>query len=314
MGKRIIYIGVSALHSYSLLYVWLDLPIWIAVAVALFVSFSTLRLVSASLPMLVGQLLLAASYVLLEPSVGYLFILLAAVVFFVYGTKGERELKTIRLVTVETTAQQQQFNEVFQAVRKERHDYLKHIAALQFMLENDDTAEAKRYLATVVNSYEETNLSIKGERGAIAAVLHEASKQARAQGIALNYRFDVPCSQLPLTDQQLVSLLGNIVENAIHAANQWQQAYGTQAFVDIELMKRSGLFILQCTNSTLPLSNTIADGLFEREDLTTKDGHDGLGTMIIADIVKHCNGHLDFIHDKETFTLKLKFPALMGLS
>jgi len=314
MGKRIIYVGISALHSYSLWYAWLDLPSWIALVVALLVSFSTFRLIETSMLILVGQLLLAGSYLLLEPSGGYLFIVLAAVVFFAYGTKCERELKSIRLVTVETKAQQQQFNEVFQAVRKERHDYLKHIAALQFMLENDDMAEAKRYLATVVNGYEETNLSIKGERGAVAAVLHEASKQARVQGIALNYRFDVPCSQLPLTDQQLVSLIGNILENAIHAAGQWQRQYGTQAFVDMELMKRSGLFILQCTNSTLPLPNQIADGLFEREGLTTKDGHDGLGTTIIADVVKQCNGHLDFTYDKETFALKLKFPALTGLS
>ena len=314
MGKRIIYVGISVLHSYSLLYEWLDLPIWLAVAVALVVSISTFRLVEASMLMLGGQLLLAASYLLLEPSVGYSFIVLAAVVFFVYGTKGERELKALRLITVETKAQQQQFNEVFQVVRKERHDYLKHIAALQFMLENDDMVEAKRYVATIVNSYEETNLSIKGERGAVAAVLHEASKKARAQGIALNYRFDVPCSQLPLTDQQLVSLIGNMLENAIHAASHWQQAYGTQAFVDMELMKRSGLFILQCTNSTLPLPNNIADGLFERAGLTTKDGHDGLGTTIIADIVKRGNGHLDFTYEKEMFTLKLKFPALTGLS
>lgn len=314
MGKRIIYIGICLLHSYSLMHVWLDLPIWLAVTAALFVSFSTLRLIEAPVLIIVGQLLLAVSYLLLEPSVGYLFIVLVAVVLFAYGTKCERELRLIRLMKLETEAQQQQFNEVFQAVKKERHDYLKHIAALQFMLENDDMAEANRYLATVVNSYEETNLSIKGERGAVAAVLHEASKQARAQGIALNYRFDVPCSQLSLTDQQLVSLIGNILENAIHAANQWQRQYGTQAFVDMELMKRSGLFILQCSNSTLPLPNQIADALFEREGSTTKDGHDGLGTMIIADIVKQCNGHLDFIYEKETFTLKLKFPALTGLS
>ena len=314
MGKRLIYLGISALHSYSILYVWLDLPVWIAVATAVIVSFSTFRLIETSMLMLGGQLLLATSYLLLEPSGGYFFIVISAVVFLVYSTKGERELKAIRLVTVETKAQQQQFNEMFQSVRKERHDYLKHIAALQFMLENDDMAEAKRYLATVVDSYEATNLSIKGERGAVAAVLHEASKQARVQGIALNYRFNVPCSQLPLTDQQVVSLVGNVLENAIQAASEWQREYRTQAFVEMELMKRGGLFILQCTNSTLPLPSDIADWLFEREGLTTKDGHDGLGTMIIAGIVKQCHGHLDFVYEKETFTLKLKFPALTGLS
>ena len=304
---------ISMLHSYSILYEWLHLPIWMAVAVWL-LGYKLWQVKDVSGLALWGQVFLTASYLLLEPSFGYVLVMLAAGAFLLYTIKAERKLQIMNLASMETEAQQQQFNEVFQTVRKERHDYLKHIAALQFMLENNEIAQTKRYLAGIVDDYEETNLSIKGERGAVAAVLHQAFQRARFQNIAVNYQFEVPCSQLPLSDKQLVSLIGNILENSIQAASEWQCTYGTQAFVDVELIKRSGLFILQCTNSTPPLPSSLVDGLFEKAGLTTKGGHDSLGTAIIAEIVKQGNGHLDFVYEKEIFTLKLKFPAFTGLA
>ena len=78
----------------------------------------------------------------------------------------------IRTVEPNMDEQLQQFNETFQTVRKERHDYLKHVAAIHHFLEQRDYKNAKSYMADILDKYEETNLSIKGEQGAIASVLH----------------------------------------------------------------------------------------------------------------------------------------------
>ncbi|AWI11624.1 GHKL domain-containing protein [Caldifermentibacillus hisashii] len=44
---------------------------------------------------------------------------------------------------------------------------------------------------------------------------------------------------------------------------------------------------------------------------TTKGaGHEGLGTKLIQDIVKNHDDFLDFIHKDETFTVKIKIPAI----
>lgn len=56
--------------------------------------------------------------------------------------------------------------------------------------------EAKSYMTNIFDSYEETNLSIKGEQGAVASVLHTNYKRARTENIAINYRLDVPVSQI----------------------------------------------------------------------------------------------------------------------
>ncbi|WP_234410400.1 hypothetical protein [Caldalkalibacillus mannanilyticus] len=73
-------------------------------------------------------------------------------------------------------------NETFRMVRSERHDFLKHVSALHFMLEDGRSIEAKKYLDALVDNYEETNFSIKGERGAVAGVLHQTYKRAKHWG------------------------------------------------------------------------------------------------------------------------------------
>src|SRR5690625_8016112 len=113
-------------------------------------------------------------------------------------------------------------NESFRIVRAEHHDSLKHISSLHYMLENRNETEAKSYLNVLVDGYEETNLSIKGERGTVAAILQQMYKRAKNLGIEIVHDLDVPLSLLSLTDQELTSLLGNLLANSIESCEEWQ--------------------------------------------------------------------------------------------
>lgn len=205
----------------------------------------------------------------------------------------------------------EQMNETFLVVRKERHDYLKHISAIHYMLEKENYEEAKSYLDELVEGYKETNLSIQGERGTIAGVLHHHYRLGKEKGMDVIYDLETPVSSLPLPDRDLIPLIGNMLENALEASEEWQIAKGRQAQITFQLYKRSGLFILNCKNATLPLPNEVVDSLYTKKAKTTKSGHhEGLGTGIIAEIVNKYNGHLDFIYKDETFTLHIKIPAI----
>ncbi|THE12798.1 GHKL domain-containing protein [Bacillus timonensis] len=207
--------------------------------------------------------------------------------------------------------QRAQFNETFRVVRSERHDFLKHVSAIHFMLETNKNVEAKQYLDELVEGYKETNLSIKGERGVVAGILHQMYRKASALHIEVVYDFDVPLSTLPLSDQQIVTLIGNLLSNSIDACEEWQNKYNKQAFLTLQFYKRSGLFILQCKNSSLPIPTHVLDQLFVSYGKTTKgDGHKGLGTKLIQDVVHEANGFLDFVHKDEEFNIKIKIPAL----
>ncbi|CAG9606925.1 sensor histidine kinase [Pseudoneobacillus rhizosphaerae] len=211
----------------------------------------------------------------------------------------------------EHDAQLEQINETFRVVRSERHDFLKHISAIHFMLDNNKPNDAKHYLDELVESYEETNLSIKGESGVVASVLHQAYLRARKSGIEVIYDLDLPLSTLPLSDQKIVTLIGNLLSNSLDACEEWQVLRRKPSTVIVEFYKRSGLYILLCKNNSLPIPVKIVDELFSSYGKTTKGGaHEGLGTKIIKDIVEEHQGFLDFVHKGEEFEVKIKVPAI----
>lgn len=240
-------------------------------------------------------------------SVGLVLFVGIEVVRLVGAERGARLTRTVQ----QQEEQLANLNETFRIVRSERHDFLKHVSALHFMLEHDRADEAKRYLDYMVGSYEETNFSIKGERGSVASVLHQAYQRGKASGVELVYDLDIPLSTIPISDQDMVALIGNLLSNALEACEEWQRDRKQQAVLTVQMYKRSGLYLLSCKNDSLPIPTPILDELFTSYGKTTKGGaHEGLGTKIIKDIVEKYHGFLDFVHKKEEFEVKIKIPAI----
>lgn len=257
------------------------------------------------------QLLLVLIYVTVEPSWVYFI-----PIFIFIGIEGIRLFWSKQIMSLSKNLkyfeeQSIHFNEMFRLVRSERHDFLKHVSAIHFLLENGKSKEAKTYLDDLVDGYEETNLSIKGERGIVAGVLHQMYRKGKASGISVVYDFDLPLSTLPFSDQHMVTLLGNLLSNSIDACEEWQEKQKKQPFITLQFYKRSGLYLLICKNNSLPISTSILDGLFQIYGKTTKKGeHEGLGTKLIHDIVKVNKGFLDFVYKDQEFTVKIKIPAI----
>ncbi|WP_166805777.1 sensor histidine kinase [Jeotgalibacillus sp. R-1-5s-1] len=207
--------------------------------------------------------------------------------------------------------QREQMNETFQIVRQERHDFLKHVSAMQIMLENNQFEETKDYFHTLVQDYEKTNLSIKGERGATAGILHQMRHKGEKTGVNVIYDFEQPLSSMPVPDTDMVKLIGNLLSNAIDASIEWSKEKQQPAFLTLQFQKRAGLYILTCTNQSLPIPTDVLDNLYVKSGITTKSGaHEGLGTKIIKETVALHSGHLDFTYKNEEFTVKIKVPAI----
>lgn len=312
-------LGSAYLQRLTLLLPW-KIPIYlpfllVAVAVYFFYKKSSLSISTLGVKwntLLFGlQLLLVVIVATLRPSWIDLipFIIFIGIEYIRLG--GSRKLASLTQDNKLYKEQADQFNETFRVVRSERHDFLKHIAAIHFMLENGEYDEAKSYLDELVDGYEETNLSIKGERGTVASVLHQNYRRAKANGIAVVYDFDLPLSTLSLPDTDMVKLLGNLLANSLDACESWQKEHEQQALLTLQFYKRSGLYLLICKNNSPPIPADILDELFQTYGKTTKgDGHAGLGTKVIQDIVHSHHGFLDFVYKEQEFTVKIKFPAI----
>jgi two-component system, LytTR family, sensor histidine kinase NatK len=293
------------------------LPFYIAGAVVLFYFYRKIILHISVLGLWWNvylwclQLVLFLIYIPMKPSWFHLVLFIVFIGLEVIRVMAAGKLASLQLSVGQLEEQAAQFNETFRVVRSERHDFLKHVSAVHFMLEQGNSAEAKAYLDDLVDSYEETNLSIKGERGSVAGVLHGMYKRAKAAGIEIVYDFDLPLSTLPLSDQQMVALIGNLITNSIDASEEWQRERKEQAVITLQFYKRSGLYLLTCKNNCLPIPVAILDELFQNYGKTTKGGeHQGLGTKMIQDTVNACHGFLDFTYKDGEFTVKIKIPAI----
>lgn len=311
--------GIIHLHN-ILLNLPIAVPIYVSIIIVLMAVFFLQKRIILHISsiglywncfLFLMQILLVSFYLIIDPSwifltpfILFLMLEMIRIQFAAQIDKLERKVERF-------TTEREQMNETFRIVRAERHDFLKHISSLHYMLENRNETEAKSYLDDLVDGYEETNLSIKGERGTVAAILQQMYKQATAKGIEMIYDFDHPLSSLPPSDQELTSLLGNLLSNSIEACAEWQTNRQGKAIITVQFYKRAGLYVLNCKNNSLPIPTTILDHLFVTFGKTTKSGaHEGLGTKIIDDIVKRHQGFLDFVYKREQFSIKIKIPAI----
>lgn len=258
----------------------------------------------------IGQLIVLSLYYWNSlPSVIPLCLFILIELYRIFTMK---DLENVKKQIGKLMEEQEQANETFKTIRSERHDFLKHISALHFTLEKKEYEEAKSYLDQLVGTYEETNLSIKGEKGVIAGILNDMYRRARNLNMSPYFDLDVPISSLPMKDVDMVSLIGNLLSNAIDACEEWKDERGQTPNLALEFTKRSGLYILECRNSSLPIPPSILDQLYHSFGVTTKgEQHEGLGTKIIHDIIKSYNGFLDFTYKDEQFTVKIKIPAVI---
>lgn len=307
------------LHLHAIAGEWV--PIYLSLLVSGTVSFYFQRRIIVeinSLGKTINSVLTVVQVLLVIVSLGFpLHIWFSVVVMGVYvgieyvRLRIGRQITQLKRDIAQHEEQSVHINETFRIVRSERHDFLKHVSAVHFMLEDKRPEEAKLYLDTLVENYEETNYSIKGERGVVAGILHQMYRRGKASGVSVVYDLDLPLSTLPIADQKMVGLLGNLLSNSLDACEEWQRERNTQATLTLQFSKRSGLYMLICKNNSLPVPANVLDSLFHSYGHTTKGGsHEGLGTKMIKDIVEENQGFLDFVYKNEEFTVKIKVPAI----
>ena len=315
----IAFLGSIHLHA-GLLTLPVKIPIYltmiIVIAIVYFLykkiplNFTHLRLKWDG-TLLIMQILLVLIYFSVQPSWIYLVPLLLFIALEGLHIAWNKQISIFSKRLKQFEDRSSHFNETFRIVRSERHDFLKHVSAIHYLLEHERNQEAKDYLDQLVDGYEETNLSIKGERGVVAGVLHQVYRRAKGSGIEVVYDFDLPLSTLPLSDQEMVTFVGNLLSNSLDACEEWQQQTKKQGIITLQFYKRSGLYIFICKNNSLPIPAEVLDQLFKTYGHTTKKGdHQGLGTKMIHEVVKKHGGFLDFIYKDQEFAVKTKIPAI----
>lgn len=182
-------------------------------------------------------------------------------------------------------------NHIIEALRANTHEFLNKLHVISGLLQIGETQKAVEFINGVSEDVEGNYQSIVRQlqnRTVAALVLGKAS-HARELDIQFSLRRDstLPLHSAYLSSRELVTIVGNLVENAFEA-------------VKAEPLKQVGLFIGEDAHGLTITVDDTGHGMTEEQiatirqrQYTTKgDGH-GFGLRLIQQIVADRKGYLD---------------------
>lgn len=174
-------------------------------------------------------------------------------------------------------------------ISKLRHDIKNHFSYIHLLLEDNKVEEAKKY----IESYNDTNLKVlnpfKCSNDTIRVILELELTKAKISNTSLDLDVIVP-KTLPIRKTHLVSLLTNIIDNAI------ENNFHKDIPVKVSIKIHNDYFRIIVKNSI-----DVNKSNFFKELKTNKSRGHGYGTRIIKSIAEKYNGYADFLIESDQF-------------
>ncbi len=190
--------------------------------------------------------------------------------------------------------------EMTDKLSKLRHDMNNHIGVLNALVKTKKYTDLEEYIQQMYEDVELANdLVIKGNK--VVAVLLNA-KKALAKQKNIEFSSFVEAQEFNMQNKDICALLGNILDNAIEAAEKCR----SKKYVQLMIQKTEEGNVISCENS-FGIKPIVKKGRF----ITNKENNQlhGIGTDHIRQIVTKYNGELNFDYDDETFNLRIVIPA-----
>lgn len=193
---------------------------------------------------------------------------------------------------------------VIDAIRKEKHDYSNHINTLLAMCLMKDSISidkiesyAKKFLNKTggeFNFYKTGNSYIDG-------LLAVKSNYAMEHNITLEVDLDAPLCCVDIDDTDLISILGNIIDNAFDAINllppEKQGIVSIHSFIDGEK------FLISISNNGPKIPENIQEKIFQKKFSSKSSNRNdrGFGLYIVEQLVNRNKGKIT-VYSTEEYT------------
>ena len=194
--------------------------------------------------------------------------------------------------------QVREIQNMYRQVRGWRHDYRNHINNMKIQLSEGNYDKLSDYLNELADDLDTVDTVIKTGNVMADAILNSKLNVAEKMNIKLNVKANVP-ENLPMSDVELCSMLGNILDNAV-------EAYGTlpeeERFMRVYIGKLKGQLYLSVQNSAGKVRKS------KNTYLSTKEGEHGYGLFRIDRIAKKYGGYVNRQNEEGVFATEIMIP------
>lgn len=198
----------------------------------------------------------------------------------------------------------------YQRTRELWHDLKNHIGLLDLLLQEEKYTEMKAYLRIFNEEVDRITLPAKSGNLIVDAVLADKISLARKEGVTVSLEL-CDFSTLGLKPDEVCSLLGNLLDNAIEACRQAEQ----DKWIAVQCKAQENSYYISVRNAVAENQmayNTAMQGksqlpMTTKEDMRNGVGH-GLGLRSVERVVNRYAGDLLVDGQKGEFVVVVRLP------
>lgn len=223
-------------------------------------------------------------------------VFISAIVFFAKINSKSKEVEILN----------RQLNEKIIELKKLKHDYGSEISTLYGLYQLNKYDKIGEILKEIVDRYQRMSTPINVEHMVnpiVSSVLYRASNA----GVNVITIDDADYDGLRLSDNDLLKVLSNIVNNAVDALKNIEHPT-----IKFKSYNNYQGVVISIINNGPKIPDNIKDKMFQ-SGFTTKsklDGERGFGLSIVKDIINKCGGKISVYSDEEFTHFKLEVPKM----
>ncbi len=198
-------------------------------------------------------------------------------------------------------------------LRKNQHDignHLNTILAITKLRKDDSLDRIEAYISSLTDSIKSSFKSYDTGNSYINSLLAVKDNEATEKGIRLEVDFNAKLDLLQISDQVLISIISNIIDNAFDAMDNI--THSNHKFISIFGYIENNMYNLSiCNNGPVILKQNLGK-IFELGFSTkgTLSGYNGYGLYIVRQFVKEYNGEITVTSDEDETEFLIRFPLI----
>lgn len=200
------------------------------------------------------------------------------------------------------------------ALRAQAHEFANRLHTIAGLMQVGRADEAMKLIAQTSGLHQELTESLLERVGdpVLGALLLAKAAIASERGIELRVSDDTVMSRSPLDSDDLITLLGNLIDNALDAA-----ATSDERWVSVSVTEQEGALVIKVHDSGPGIAEGL-DGQIFQEGFSTKAGASrgrrGFGLALVRQVVRRNDGEVSVVNSGGAlFTvripLKVRVPS-----
>ncbi len=200
--------------------------------------------------------------------------------------------------------QVREIQNMYRQVRGWRHDYRNHINNMKIQLSQENYDGLSDYLNELADDLDTVDTVIKTGNVMADAILNSKLNVAEKMNVQLNVKANVP-EALPMSDVELCSVLGNMLDNAVEACGTLPEE---ERFMRVYIGKLKGQLYLSVQNSAGKVRKEKGSYLSTKEDASSSTKLHGYGLFRIDRVAKKYGGYVNRQNEEGIFATEIMIP------